>query len=124
MLHVLDWALFVFHGAFILFNMVGWIWDRTRVFHLATLGFTAFSWFVMGAYWGWGYCVCTDLHSTIRERLGYANPEATFIQQLGGHFFGISIDRTLADWIAGIIFTVIVCGTFVVWFRQLRTRAI
>src|SRR5262249_8135894 len=62
MLDVLDKAFLVFHTALVLFNMFGWAWRRTRVLHLVTLGATAFSWFVLGAFYGWGYCLCTDWH--------------------------------------------------------------
>ncbi|MGZ8511472.1 MAG: DUF2784 family protein, partial [Chitinophagaceae bacterium] len=51
---------FVFHTVFTLFNMVGWIFPRTRKLHLITLSITAFSWFVLGIWYGWGYCACTD----------------------------------------------------------------
>ena len=61
---LLDWLLFSVHTALVLFNMFGWIWKRTRVAHLITLGLTAFSWFALGAIYGWGYCLCTDYHAS------------------------------------------------------------
>jgi hypothetical protein len=122
MLHVLDWTLFLLHAALVGFNMVGWAWRRTRVFHLVTLGLTAFSWFVIGAFWGWGYCVCTDWHSQIRRQLGYVDPEATFVQQLAVGFFGISLGRGLADGIAGGVFVLIVMATAIVWAKDLLRK--
>ena len=123
MLNVLDWTLFVVHGLFILFNMFGWAWKRTRVLHLVTLASTGFAWFVMGAFWGWGYCVCTDWHTHIRRQLEYAEPEATFAQQFIGQIPGVSLDRTLADCVAGSVFAIIVVATAITWGREwLRKR--
>lgn len=115
---VLDWTFFVLHGAFILFNMVGWAWQRTRVLHLITLALTTFSWFVMGMFWGWGYCVLTDWHTHIRRQLAYAEPEATFAQQFAGRLCGLPLDRTFADCITGSIFTFIVVVTAITWSRK------
>jgi hypothetical protein len=122
MLVVLDWTLFFVHASLILFNMVGWAWRRTRILHLATLAFTAFSWFVMGAFWGWGYCFLTDWHAQIRQRLGYVEPEATFVQQLAAQLIGISLDRSIADWAAGVVFGLIVAATATVWILDWRRR--
>jgi len=39
--------------------------------HRASLLLTAFSWFVLGIWYGWGYCVCTDWHyMVLRDELG------------------------------------------------------
>ena len=70
----LNVAFFVFHTAWIGFNCIGWAFQRTRRWHLATVAVTAFSWFVLGIRFGWGYCPFTDWHWHIRERLGYQDP--------------------------------------------------
>lgn len=80
MLQALNVFFFAFHTALVLFNSLGWIWRRTRKWNLATLAATAFSWFVMGAFYGIGYCLCTDYHMRIRESLGYHDTARTYIQ--------------------------------------------
>jgi hypothetical protein len=67
-------AFFVVHTAWMVFVCVGWAWARTRAWHLAAIVITALSWFGLGAWYGWGYCPCTDWHWAIRERLGYVDP--------------------------------------------------
>jgi len=71
MLFLLDKALLVLHTLLMGFNIVGWAWRRTRFCHLIVLLLTSFSWFVLGAYYGWGYCICTDWQFAIRRQLGY-----------------------------------------------------
>ncbi len=123
MLRLADQACFVVHLLLILFNMVGWIWPRTRVLHLVTLGMTAFSWFVLGAWYGWGYCVCTDWHFRIRRELGYADLESSYIQLLFDKLLGISLSRSIADTLAVGVFVGIVVATAVVWIGSFRRAA-
>lgn len=78
----LDVFFFVFHSMIVLFNLTGWIWRKTRIPHLIFLVSTAFSWFVLGIWYGFGYCPCTDWHWQIREILGYSDPPASYIQFL------------------------------------------
>lgn len=70
----LNAGFFAVHTIWTLFNCVGWIWRRTRPWHLAALAATALSWFGLGLWYGWGYCPCTDWHWQVRERLGYVDP--------------------------------------------------
>lgn len=117
---LLDWLLFSVHTALVLFNMCGWIWKRTRVVHLITLGLTAFSWFVLGAIYGWGYCLCTDYHARILEQLGSPAADLTFIQLMFQRLLGISVGAELADGVAVVVFGLIVCATAWVWLWPRR----
>lgn len=122
MLAVLDAGLFVFHTVLIAFNMVGWAWRRTRVAHLVVLAMTAFSWFVMGAFYGWGYCLCTDWHFRVRRSRGVPVPESSFVQLLG-KTLGVSLNRGTADALAVGVFAAIVVATAITWAIAWRRRA-
>lgn len=122
MLAVLDAGLFVFHTVLIAFNMVGWAWRRTRVAHLVVLAMTAFSWFVMGAFYGWGYCLCTDWHFRVRRSRGVPVPESSFVQLLG-KTLGVPLDRGTADALAVGVFAAIVVATAITWAIAWRRRA-
>ena len=87
---------FVFHSLIILFNLTGWIWKKTRIPHLILLGSTGFSWFILGIWYGIGYCPCTDWHWQVREILGYDDPPASYIQFLLHELTPIRLpDRTV-----------------------------
>ncbi len=122
MLLVLDWTLFLSHVCLIIFNMVGWIWRRTRVLHLVTMGLTTFSWFVLGAIYGWGYCFCTDYHADILRQLGHPDANATFIQLLFTRLFRISLSQSVADNLAVAVFALILIATVFVWTREWYRR--
>ena len=115
MLVLLDWTFFVLHTFLIAFNMIGWAWKRTRLAHLVVLSLTCFSWFVMGAYRGWGYCLCTDWHFQIRRKLGYAVAESSFIQLLLDKTIGLRISLQSSDVLAVSVLIAILIATAITW---------
>lgn len=95
---------FVFHTAFTLFNVVGWAFPKTRKLHLATILLTAFSWFILGIWYGWGYCACTDWHWEAREALGYHDRSNSYIHFLLFHLTGKDFNKQLVDTVTLSIF--------------------
>jgi hypothetical protein len=97
---------FVFHTLLTLFNITGWMFRATRKWNLITLLLTAFSWFVLGIWYGWGYCLCTDWHWSIREQLGYHDQQRSYIHFLLLKLTGINFNSNLVDNATLIIFLV------------------
>ena len=122
MLQLADIGFFVFHTLLVGFNIFGWIWRRTRFWHLIAMSLTSFSWFVMGAFYGWGYCLCTDWHFDVREQLGYEDTETTYVQLFARVVFGIPMSRSTSDILAVTIFGLILVAMAVVWSRDLHQR--
>jgi hypothetical protein len=116
----LDVAFFVLHAALIVFNMVGWAFRATRKWQLATLTLTAASWFVMGYWKGWGYCVCTDWHFAIRQARGFEEYDATYVQLLVRVLSGYGLSDAFAQNLAAAVFVAILIGT--VWANRPRGR--
>lgn len=96
---VLNVAFFAFHTSWVVFNCLGWIWRRTRPWHLATVSLTVLSWFGLGIFHGWGYCPCTEWHWRVRARLGHRDPPS-YIQLLIDELTGIDLPRAWADALA------------------------
>ncbi len=88
---------FMFHTAFILFVLFGWIWKKARKIHLAALFLTAISWFGLGIFYGLGYCFCTDWHWNVRYRLGYVDMPRSYINLLILTVTGRELNDTLVD---------------------------
>ena len=76
----------------------------TRKWNLVTLLLTAFSWFVVGIWYGLGYCFCTDWHWEVREKLGYHDQQGSYIHFLVLKLTGISFDRQLVEWVTVVVF--------------------
>ncbi len=95
---------FVFHTAFILFTLFGWIWNKARKVHLAALILTALSWFGLGILYGFGYCFCTDWHWNVRYRLGYAEMPRSYIKFLILTMTGWDLNDNLVDALTVAVF--------------------
>ena len=118
MLQFLNILFFVLHNVLIVFNLVGWIWPRTRMLQLVTLGATLFSWLGMGAWYGWGYCLCADWHFQVRRQLGLHGGESSYTELLFNQIPGVTVSRTFADIVTVSCLILILIATATVWIRQ------
>ena len=117
----LNYFFFVFHTAFTLFNIFGWIFKKTRKWNLFTLLLTAFSWFVLGIWYGWGYCFCTDWHWQVRERLGYQDESDSYIHFLVLKLTGINTDPQLVERVTLIVFFLALIISLILNIRDYRS---
>ena len=113
---------FVFHTVFTLFNMAGWIFPKTRKLHLTTLSLTAFSWFVLGIWYGWGYCFCTDWHWDVRQQLGYHDQRRSYIHFLLLKLTGIDFNEQLVENATLILFLLVMVLSVWLNVRDWRRR--
>ncbi len=93
----LDIAFFVFHSLFILSNLLGWIWKKTRKMNLILLLLTAFSWFILGIWYGIGFCPCTEWHYQVRWKLGYTDMPYSYIKFILDSLTGLDFNAKLID---------------------------
>ena len=97
---------FVFHTLLMLFNCLGWGWKKTRRWNLITLLLTAGSWFIVGIWYGWGYCFCTDWHWQVREKMGLYDQSNSYVHFLLLKLTGINFQKDLVDKVTLIVFFV------------------
>jgi Protein of Unknown function (DUF2784) len=97
---------FIFHTGFTLFNIVGWSFKKTRKLHLVTMLLTVFSWFVLGIWYGWGYCACTDWHWQVRDTLGFDDRSNSYIHFLIFKLTGKDLNELLVGRATLIIFCI------------------
>jgi hypothetical protein len=103
-LQSLDYFFILFHSAFILFNIFGWIIPKWRFTNLITLSLTAFSWFALGIWYGIGYCPFTDWHWKVRHLLGYNEESNSYIHFLILKIFGVNLPDNWVDTATVIVF--------------------
>ena len=116
---ILDFLFFVLHVAVIGFNLFGWIWLRTRKLHLWIVGVTLFSWLVLGIWYGFGYCILTDWHWEIKNKLGQTNLPNSFISYLTNSLLGLDWSNSLVDGLTvGLFFIAIVVSVYLNFFRK------
>jgi hypothetical protein len=104
MLRILDYLFSFLHIAFTLFNLFGWIWPKTRRIHLITLGLTTASWFILGIWYGWGYCFLTDWQWRVKEKLGEYNLPSSFIKYFADKISGGNINPSFINSVTLVCF--------------------
>jgi hypothetical protein len=119
---ILNAGFFTLHSAWIIFNCLGWVWRKTRVWHLVTVSLTALSWFGLGVWYGWGYCPCTDWHWQVRARLGYHDPPS-YVQLLIRELIRVDTGPTLANALAVGTLTVVATIGVALSIRDRRLAA-
>lgn len=114
MLLLLDILLTILHIVVTLFNITGWMFRKTRRLHLVIIALTFASWFILGFWYGFGYCFLTDWHWDIKRQRGITDLPASFIKFAADKISGRNISPslvntvTLAIFIATILLTIYV----------------
>ena len=104
MLQLLDVLLTILHLVIILFNLFGWIFRRTRKLHFISILLTAASWFILGIWFGMGYCPITDWQWRVKEKLGEHNLPSNFIEYFAEKISGTDISSQLVDIVIAVCF--------------------
>ena len=114
----LDKFFFVIHTFIIVFVLFGWIWKKTRVANLTVILLTAFSWFILGIWYGFGYCFCTDWHYRVRIELGYSDMPYSYVKFLMDSLLGTDINAKLVDIFTLVFFLSALIVSIYVNFRD------
>lgn len=119
MLEFLNIFFLVFHTLLILFNLLGWIWKPLRRANLVILLLTAGSWFILGIFYGFGYCPFTDWHYDVLHKLGKTNLPDSYIQYLLETFFHLDVTQKTTDMftLLGLILALI-CSVYTNFFMS------
>jgi len=117
---LLNIFFFVFHTAFTLFNITGWAFRNTRRWHLYTMLLTAVSWFILGIWYGLGYCVCTDWHWKVRAAMGIHDQSRSYIHFLILKITGYNLNTDLVEQATLYIF--LLCFTLTIWLNFKDSR--
>ncbi len=104
MLQIMDICFTLLHLVIIVFNLTGWIWVKTRKIHFYCILLTASSWFVLGIWYGWGYCPITDWQWQIKAKLGEVNLPNSFIKYFADRVTGEAINARLIDILTVVCF--------------------
>ena len=104
MLVFLDILLTIVHLAIIFFNLFGWVFLRTRRLHFVFVVLTAASWFVLGIWFGMGYCPVTDWQWNVKEQLGERNLPSNFVEYFAEKITGYDFREQLVNTVIGVCF--------------------
>lgn len=103
-LTLLDYSLHLAHLIFIGINIFGFIFKKTRKLNLICLILTTISWFILGLWYGIGYCPLTDWHWSIKTSLGETNLPYSYIKYILDLTFQIDSNPVFIDYLTFIVF--------------------
>jgi len=110
---IIDICLTIFHIGLILFFILGWICKRTRKIHYLLVIIIATSWFVLGLFYGFGYCFLTDIHWRVKMLLNEENLPISFIKYILDKITGKDFNEIWVDYITLAVFIcVLIISTF------------
>ena len=101
---IIDIFFLVFHSSIVVFNLFGWIWKRTLKLNLITLLLTGGSWFILGIFYGIGYCPLTDWHFQVLRKLGKYDLPNSYMKYLGDRITGLNFNANLVDTLTMVCF--------------------
>ena len=113
---------FVFHTCVILFIVFGWIWKKTRLANLTLIVLTAFSWFFLGIWYGFGYYPCTDWHWHVRMKMGIYDKATSYLEFLVEKLTGLDVSRTFVDIFAVAFLAGALCLSIVLNVRDTKKK--
>jgi hypothetical protein len=116
---LLDIGFIVFHTAFMVFILSGWLWKRARTAHLVAVVCTAFSWGILGLWYGLGYCPCTDWHWQVREKLGDTHLPNSYVKFLLDRLTGYDWP---AFWVDAVVLALFLGAAMASVVMTVRTR--
>lgn len=122
MVAFLDKFFFAFHSSLIIFILFGWAWKRTRVANLVVILLTAFSWFVLGIWYGYGYCPSTDWHWRVRAQLGIRDLPTSYTKFLVDSFTGWDVSQKTVDVVTLILLVFALTASLYTNIRDRRKK--
>jgi len=123
MLQFLDILLSIVHLAIVGFNVIGWMFKKTRKAHFISIVLTTSSWFLLGIWFGMGYCPFTDWQWQVKEKLGERNLPSNFIEYFAEKFTGIDFDARFVNNMIAISFGIVALLSIYVNFIATRLRS-
>lgn len=121
-LRLLDILLYGAHLFVIGFNLLGWIWRRTRPWHLLFVALTAASWFLLGIWYGFGYCFITDWQWEVKKHLGQRGLPASFVEHFLNDVLGFSFSTAVVDGLTGGLFALVALLSVILYIKDRKKR--
>jgi hypothetical protein len=113
---------FVFHSAIIVLILFGWAWKKTRLANLVVILLTAFSWFILGLWYGYGYCPSTDWHWRVRAKMGLRDLPSSYTKFLIDSLTGWDISQKAVDILTLILLTGALTASLLMNIKDWRKR--
>jgi len=113
--------LHLLHLSIIIFCVSGWLLPSTRPWHLVLCAMIFASWFGLGLWKGWGYCLVTDLQWRLMRHTGDAAPPFGYVPMLWQRITGRDVDARRVDLLTQAVFYFSALASLLVNWNWLRS---
>jgi len=93
----MDYLLHTVHLGLIFICLAGWMFEPTRIVHLAVVVLVALSWIGLGYFFGYGYCLFTDVQWRVKRKLGQEPHTESYIKYVLDKITNLNIDQKITD---------------------------
>lgn len=123
-LQILDVFLTICHMVIVGFNLLGWIWKKTRMANFIVMTITAACWFILGIWYGIGYCPVTDWQWQIKEKLGERDLPNSFVKYWADKLTGTDVNTQFIDVLIAVCFAVaLIISVYLNFFAKQKKSA-
>lgn len=113
---LLQGVMHLLHLSIILFTIFGWLLPPARPWHLLLCLMILASWFGVGAWKGWGYCLVTDMQWRLMRRMGEPSPPFGYVPMLWQRLTGRAVDaRRIEQVTQGVFYLSVLASLRVNW---------
>ncbi len=103
-LKLLDFLLHLIHLSIIGFFIFGWLIESTRIAHFILSLLILISWCGLGIFFGFGYCLVTDIQWKIKKRLNQIPTTEFYIKYILDKMSGLNINPNIINGITTFAF--------------------
>lgn len=114
----LNLVLHIIHLSIIGFFLFAWFLPEYRVLHLILSFSIFFSWFGLGLFYGFGYCLVTDIQWKLKKESGYDPETPYYIKYIVDKATGANINSKLSNMVTTYTFFVISILSIVLFYIQ------
>lgn len=110
--NLLDILFHALHLGIIIFFLFGWMIREARPAHYALALLILLSWYGLGVFRGFGYCVITDIQWNIKKRLGNEPSTEYYMKYLIDNITGLNTRASIVNGVTTYTyFTILIIST-------------
>ena len=118
-LKLLNVLFHLLHLSIIFFFLVGWISLSTRTAHFVLALLILLSWYGLGLFFGFGYCLVTDIQWRLKKKLGQDPSTEYYIKYVIDRITGSDIQAgTINKFTTWIFFVLLVASSMLMIDRH------
>lgn len=120
-LKLLNIIFHLIHLSIIFFFLFGWLFEKMRLPHFILSILILLSWFGLGAFFGFGYCLVTDIQWKIKRRLKQEPTTEFYVKYMIDKVTGLDTNPSVINGMTTYIYWgILIISTILLSIRWLQ----